>query len=92
MNFIDYIEESCKNIEDNHISYIFKKKLLDEMTQRANEPTADISRMFYCQLGSISGEVFNRKAMAEELYKKLFKKIDENDEQITVKLNWWCLL
>ena len=34
----------------------------------ANEPTADISRMFYCQLGSISGEVFNRKAMAEELY------------------------
>ena len=40
MNFIDYIEESCKNIEDNHISYIFKKKLLDEMTQRANEITS----------------------------------------------------
>ena len=37
MNFIDYIEESCKNIEDNHISYIFKKKLLDKMTNRANE-------------------------------------------------------
>ncbi len=40
MNFIDYIENSCKNIEDNHISYIFKKKLLDEMTQRANEITS----------------------------------------------------
>ena len=39
MNFIDYIEESCKNIEDNHISYIFKKRLLDEMTERANEIT-----------------------------------------------------
>lgn len=39
MNFIDYIEESCKNIEDNHISYVFKKKLLDEMTERANEIT-----------------------------------------------------
>lgn len=39
MNFIDYIEESCKNIEDNHISYIFKKQLLDEMTERANEMT-----------------------------------------------------
>ena len=37
MNFIDYIEESCKNIEDNHISYIFKKKLFDEMTDRAKE-------------------------------------------------------
>lgn len=37
MSFIDYIEESCKNIEDNHISYLFKKKLLNEMTNRANE-------------------------------------------------------
>ena len=58
----------------------------------ANEQTADISRMFYCQMGSCKGEFFSRKSMAEELYKKLFKKIDENDEQITVKLNWWCLL
>lgn len=59
----------------------------------ANESTADISRMFYCQLGGIiSGDVYNRKSMADELYKKLFKKIDENEEQITVKLNWWCLL
>ena len=39
MNFIDYIEDSCKNIEDSHISYVFKKKLYDEMTDRANEIT-----------------------------------------------------
>lgn len=58
----------------------------------ANKPTAEISRMFYCQLGSCNGEFFSRKSMADELYKKLFKKIDENEDQITVKLNWWCLL
>ncbi len=38
-NFIDYIEESCKNIEDTQISYKYKRKLLDEMTERANEIT-----------------------------------------------------
>lgn len=38
-NFIEYIEESCKNIKDSHISYIYKKKILDEMTERANEIT-----------------------------------------------------
>ncbi|MBQ8766489.1 MAG: hypothetical protein IJZ16_06755 [Clostridia bacterium] len=38
-NFIDYIEKSCENIKDSHISYKYKKKLLDEMTERANEIT-----------------------------------------------------
>ena len=38
-NFIEYIEESCKNIKDTQISYKYKKGLLDEMTERANEIT-----------------------------------------------------
>lgn len=38
-NFIDYIEKSCENIKDSHISYKYKKNLLDEMTERANEIT-----------------------------------------------------
>lgn len=38
-NFIEYIEESCKNIKDSHIAYKYKRKLLDEMTDRANEIT-----------------------------------------------------
>lgn len=38
-NFIEYIEESCKDIKDTQISYKYKKKLLDEMTERANEIT-----------------------------------------------------
>lgn len=38
-NFIEYIEESCKNIKDTQLSYKYKKKLLDEMTERANEIT-----------------------------------------------------
>lgn len=38
--FIDYIEESCKNIKDTHISYKYKKILLDKMTERANQVTA----------------------------------------------------
>ena len=29
---------------------------------------------------------------AEADCQEVFKKIDENDEQITVKLNWRCLL
>lgn len=38
-SFIDYIETSCANLKDNHITYLYKKKLLDEMTERANEIT-----------------------------------------------------
>ncbi len=39
-NFIEYIEESCKNIKDSRISYKYKKILLDEMTERANQVTS----------------------------------------------------
>ncbi len=39
-NFIEYIEDSCKNIKDTQLSYKYKKKLLDEMTERANQVTA----------------------------------------------------
>ncbi len=38
-NFIEYIEDSCKNIKDTQISYKYKRQLLDEMTERANEIT-----------------------------------------------------
>jgi cation transport ATPase len=38
-NFIEYIEKSCENIKDSQISYKYKRKLLDEMTERANEIT-----------------------------------------------------
>ena len=30
-NFIEYIEDSCKNIKDSHIAYTYKRKILDEM-------------------------------------------------------------
>ena len=36
---IEYIENSCENLEDNQSSYRYKKKIFDEMTQRANEVT-----------------------------------------------------
>ena len=38
-DFIEYIETSCAKLPDNHITYLFKKKILDEMTDRANEMT-----------------------------------------------------
>lgn len=38
-DFIDYIEDSCRNLKDNHMSYLYKKSLLDRMTERANEIT-----------------------------------------------------
>lgn len=38
--FIDYIEESCENIKDTEIAYKYKRSLLDEMTERANQVTA----------------------------------------------------
>lgn len=34
---IDYIETSCASLEDNHMTYLYKKMLLDSMTDRANE-------------------------------------------------------
>lgn len=38
-SFIDYIEASCASLKDNHLTYLYKKKLLDDMTDRANEMT-----------------------------------------------------
>lgn len=37
--FIEYIENSCAKLPDNHMAYLYKKKILDEMTERANEMT-----------------------------------------------------
>lgn len=34
---IEYIENSCENLEDNQSSYRYKKHILDEMAQRADE-------------------------------------------------------
>lgn len=36
---IEHIESSCVGLEDNHMTYLYKKKLLDDMTQRATEIT-----------------------------------------------------
>lgn len=38
-DFIEYIEASCAGLPNNQITYLFKKKILDEMTDRANEIT-----------------------------------------------------
>lgn len=38
-SFIDYIETSCAKLPDNHVTYLYKKQILDEMTDRANEVT-----------------------------------------------------
>ncbi len=34
---IDYIEKSCSGLKDNQVTYCYKKKLLDEMSERAGE-------------------------------------------------------
>ena len=56
------------------------------------QDTADISRMFNIQVAIYNLGIIPREAIAEKLYEVLFKKIDENDEEITVNLNWWCLI
>lgn len=38
-DFIEYIETSCAKLPDNHTTYLYKKQILDEMTDRANEVT-----------------------------------------------------
>ncbi len=38
-DFIEYIESSCQELPNNQIAYLFKKHILDEMTERANEVT-----------------------------------------------------
>lgn len=34
---IEYIESSCRNLKDDQTTYYYKRKLLDEMSQRATE-------------------------------------------------------
>lgn len=38
-DFIDYIEESCADLEDGAVLYKYKRELLEKMTERANEIT-----------------------------------------------------
>ncbi len=38
-DFIEYIESSCQGLKDNRMTYLYKRKLLGEMTERANEIT-----------------------------------------------------
>lgn len=39
-DFIEYIETECKNLKDNHMAYLYKRNVLDRMTERANEVTS----------------------------------------------------
>lgn len=57
----------------------------------AEQLIADVSKMFNVQFAIHGIGIVPKEAIAKKLYETLFKKIDENDEQITVKLNWWCL-
>ncbi len=74
MNFIDYIEDSCKSIEDTHISYLFKKQLLDEMTQRANEMTQAGLRDEKVITDMLSDEYPNLEKQYHDFEKKEKKK------------------
>lgn len=38
-SFIEYIEKSCADLKDTQMSYLYKKSILDKMTDRANEIT-----------------------------------------------------
>ena len=38
-DFIEYIEKSCEKLPDNHTTYLYKKYILDEITDRANGVT-----------------------------------------------------
>jgi MFS family permease len=38
-SFIEYIEKSCAGLKDTQMSYLYKKSILDKMTDRANEIT-----------------------------------------------------
>ncbi len=38
-NYIEYIDLECKDLKDNSITRQYRKKLIDEMTARANEMT-----------------------------------------------------
>ena len=38
-DFIEYIETSCAKLPDNRMTYLYKKSILDEMIERANEIT-----------------------------------------------------
>ena len=43
-------------------------------------------------IGKLPLVLIHGQGMCGQAYETLFKKVDENDEQITVKLKWWCLL
>lgn len=38
-DFIEYIETTCAGLKDDRMTYLYKKSLLDKMTDRANEIT-----------------------------------------------------
>ena len=77
-SFIDYIEASCSNLKDNHMTYLYKKKILDRMTKRADELIHAGLKDEKVMLDLIADEIGNIEAgyknfLAEEKKKKRAK-------------------
>lgn len=79
-SFIDYIESSCKGLADNRMTYLYKRKLLNDMTERANEITHAgiksekvIADIIADEFGDLQKgfPVFEKEEKKRRFYKKL---------------------
>lgn len=73
-NFIQYIENTLAHVPDNGTLYHYKKRILDEMTQRANEITGAGMKDQTVLNDLIISEYPDLKADYEQYYKKEQKK------------------
>ena len=79
--FIEYIENSCRNLADNQEAYRYKKKVLDDMTKRADEiigaglkdekVITDLIADEFCDLEA-GYEKYEKQKRRKKLLKKVF--------------------
>ena len=95
-DFIEYIETSCAKLPDNHLTYLYKKHILDEMTDRANEVThsglkdekvlADLMTDG-CNMGVKSlNRYLNQYKAADEYTKDITKRLINLEQQLTLDM------
>ena len=60
---------------------------------KMGQETVDLTNLFYCNYTLYeSGEIFSNEPVQRVLMNKVFKKVNETEHEIQVKMNWWCYI
>lgn len=76
-----------------------EKKVANNLVNKVNkaiengQQTVDLTDIFNCEYQIYSrGEIFPKDPVQQVLLQKIFKKVHETEDELIVKMNWWCYI